>query len=57
MKNLFTCKARDAIVPDHAMCPGNIAWRFVGGALLLAIIVLIVREVPAIVRELRIMRM
>jgi hypothetical protein len=30
---------------------------FVGGAILLAVLVLIVREIPAIVREARIMRM
>jgi hypothetical protein len=30
---------------------------FVGGAILLTVLVLIVREIPAIVREARIMRM
>ena len=36
---------------------GDIAWMFVGGAILLAVLVLFVREIPAMVREARIMRM
>jgi hypothetical protein len=62
MRNLFCSKHTDSIrelTGARAQCrsAGDVAWMFVGGAVLLTVLVLIVREIPAMVREARIMRM
>ena len=36
---------------------GDVAWMVVGGVVVLGALILVVQEIPAIVRELRIMRM
>ncbi|HEY3660980.1 MAG TPA: hypothetical protein VGK91_07115 [Candidatus Udaeobacter sp.] len=62
MRNLFCSKPTDSIrrlagsAVQHRST-GDVAWMFVGGAILLAVLVLTVREIPAMVREARIMRM
>jgi hypothetical protein len=62
MKNLFCSKPSDSIrrfagSATQYRSTGDVAWMFVGGAILLAVLVLTVREIPAMVREARIMRM
>ena len=62
MRNLFCSKPTDSIrrlTGSTVQCrsTGDVAWMFVGGAILLAVLVLTVREIPAMVREARIMRM
>ncbi len=63
MRNFFCSQDTDSIVRrftgSRSQCrsAGDVAWMFVGGAILLAVLVLTVREIPAIVREARIMRM
>jgi len=63
MRNLFCSKRTDSIAQrlagSTAQCrsAGDIAWMVVGGAILLAVLVLTVREIPAMVREARILRM
>jgi hypothetical protein len=39
------------------MSTGDVAWMIVGGAIVLTALVLTFREIPAMVREARIMRM
>lgn len=39
------------------MSTGDVAWIVVGGAIVLTALVLTLREIPAMVREARIMRM
>jgi hypothetical protein len=39
------------------MCTGDIAWIVVGAIVVLIALFLILREMPAIIRELRIMKM
>ena len=63
MKNLFSCKVREAvahpstILERNSTSPAEIAWMVVGGAIIAAVLVLTVREIPAMIREARIMRM
>jgi hypothetical protein len=63
MRNLFCSKDSDSIARRlrdstvQSRSAGDVAWMFVGGAILLAVLVLTVREIPAMVREARIMRM
>lgn len=63
MKNLFSCKAREVvphpstILERDSRSPAEIAWLLVGGAVIAAVLVLIVSEIPAMIREARIMRM
>jgi hypothetical protein len=60
MRNLF-CSRRDSIAErlagSQCKSAGDIAWMFVGGAILLLLLLLTVREIPAMVREAKIMRM
>ena len=63
MRNFFCSKDTDSIArrftgsTSQCRSAGDVAWMFVGGAILLAVLVLTVREIPAMVREARIMRM
>jgi hypothetical protein len=62
MRNLFCSKPTDSIrrlagSTVQYRSAGDVAWMFVGGAILLTVLVLTIREIPAIVREARIMRM
>ena len=63
MKNLFCCKAREAvthpstILERDSKSAAEIAWMLVGGAIIATVFILIVREIPAMIREARIMRM
>jgi hypothetical protein len=63
MRNFFSCKAREAIAhPSRVLeadskSAAEIAWILVGGAIIAAVLVLAVREIPAMIREARIMRM
>jgi hypothetical protein len=62
MRNLFCSKPTDSIrrftgSTEQCRSTGDVAWMFVGGAILVAVLLLTVREIPAIVREARIMRM
>jgi hypothetical protein len=63
MRNLFCSTRTDSIArrfggsTSQCKSAGDIAWIFVGGAILLALLVLTVREIPAMVREARLMRM
>jgi hypothetical protein len=63
MKNFFCSRATDSIARpltgSTAQCrsAGDIAWIVLGGAIILAALVLTLREIPAMVREARIMRM
>jgi hypothetical protein len=63
MRNLFCSKRTDSIArrfggsTHQCKSVGDVAWMFVGGAILLVLLVLTVREIPAMVREARIMRM
>ena len=63
MKNLFCCKAREAvahpstILERDSTSAAEIAWMLVGGAIIATVLILAVREIPAMIREARIMRM
>ena len=63
MRNFFCSKDTDSIAQRltgstaQGRSAGDVAWMVVGGAILLTLLVLTVREIPAIVREARIMRM
>jgi hypothetical protein len=63
MRNLFSCKAREAvahpspILERDSKSAAEIAWMLVGGAIIATVLILIVREIPAMIREARIMRM
>jgi hypothetical protein len=63
MRNLFSCKAREAvahpstILERDSKSAAEIAWILVGGAIIATVLILAVREIPAMIREARIMRM
>ena len=63
MRNLFGCKVAEAvthpstILERDSKSAAEIAWMLVGGAIIAAVLVLAVREIPAMIREARIMRM
>jgi hypothetical protein len=60
IRSKLSSKADDVLGTDwkgHGACPANIAWMIVGGLVVLTGLVLLVREIPAMVREVRIMRM
>lgn len=63
MRNLFSCKGREVvahpstILERDSKSAAEIAWMLVGGAFIATMFILIVREIPAMIREARIMRM
>jgi hypothetical protein len=63
MRHLFSCKAQEAIARPSTILErdsksaAEIAWILVGGTIIATVLILAVREIPAMVREARIMRM